>query len=209
MTSLATAPQLASRVQGDVDTATAQLALDNASGLIRAIARQQFDFVSQETVILVGTGQVLTLPQRPIVVDGANPLTVIELGDFGAIDFTLVEGRDFVRVGNELKRGFPYWWTGTSRLMGWPLRRPLGIWAPRVQVTYSHGYTTIPDDLVGLCLDVAQALYTNPQGLRSMTIDDYSETRATELLGVGTVESIRARLGATGRRRGAFSIISA
>lgn len=208
MTSLATPAQLASRVQGDVDTATAQLALDNASGLIRAVARQQFDFVSQETVILVGTGQILVLPQRPIVVDGTNPLTVTELGDFGAIDFTLVEGRDFVRVGNELKRGFPYWWTGTSRLMGWPLRRPLGVWAPRVQVTYSHGYTTIPDDVVALTLDVAQALYTNPQGLRSMTIDDYSETRATEMLGAATVESIKARLGATGRRRGAFSIVN-
>lgn len=208
MTSLATTAQLASRVQGTVDPVAAQLALDNASGLLRAISRQQFDFVSQETVILVGTGQVLTLPQRPIVVDGTNPLTVVELGDFGAIDFTLVEGRDFVRVGNELERGYPYWWTGTSRLMGWPLRRPLGIWAPRVQVTYSHGYTTIPDDVVALCLDVAQALYTNPAGLRSMTIDDYSETRATEMLGAATVESVKARLGATGRRRGAFSIVN-
>lgn len=209
MVSLATPSQLASRIQGDVDTASAQLALDNASGLIRAVARQQFDFVSQETVILTGSGQILVLPQRPAVVDtGSNLLTVVELGDFGAINFTLVEGRDFVRVGNELTRGYPYWWSNSSRLMGWPLRRPIGIWAPRIQVTYSHGYPTIPDDLVGLCLDVAQALFTNPMGLRSMSIDDYTETRATELLGAGTVESIRARLGATARRRGSFSIIS-
>lgn len=208
MTSLATPSQLASRVQGDVDTASAQLALDNASGLIRAVARQQFDFVSQETVTLTGSGQILVLPQRPAVVDtGSNPLTVVELGDFGAINFTLVEGRDFVRVGNELTRGYPFW-SNSSRLMGWPLRRPLGIWAPRVQVTYSHGYTVIPDDLVKLCLDAAQALYNNPDGLRSMSIDDYSETRATELLGAATVSSIKAVLGATGRRRGSFSIVN-
>jgi hypothetical protein len=203
--SLATPSQLASRVQGDVDTASAELALANASGLIRAIARQYFEFVSQETVDLVGNGRILVLPQRPAVVDGPNPLTVVELGDFGIPDATLLEGRDFERLGNELTRGYPSWWAG-SRLQGWP-GRPIGLWAPRVRVTYSHGYTTIPDDIVALCLDIAQALFTNPEGLRSMSIDDYSETRASEMLGAATVESIKARLGATGRRRGAFTIV--
>lgn len=206
MASLATPSQLASRIQGDLDTASAQLALDNASGLIRRLSRQQIDFVSQETVILVGRHQILSLPERPAVVDGSNPLTVTELAEFGGISISMVEDRDYSRVGNELTRGFPWWWNNTQRLMGYPRTRPLGVWAPRVQVTYSHGYATIPDDLQALCLDIAQAMYTNPQGLRSMQIDDYSETRATELLGAGTVESIRARLGATGRRRGSFSI---
>lgn len=205
MSSLATASQLASRVQSDVDTASAQLALDNASGLIRAIARQQITFVSQETIDLPGGGRILALPQRPLVVDGSNPLTVVELGDFGGENITLVEGRDFERLGNELTRGYPSW-ALEGRLQNWPANRVRGIWAPRVRVTYSHGYATVPDDVVDLCLDVAQALYTNPNGLRSMTIDDYSETRATELLGAATVESIKARLGATGRRRGAFTI---
>jgi hypothetical protein len=208
MTSFATPAQLASRMQSDVDTASAQLALDNACGLIRAISRQQFDFVSQETITLTGSGQILVLPQRPAVVDtGANPLTVVELGDFGAINFTLVESRDFVRVGNELTRGYPFW-ANTSRLMGWPLRRPIGIWAPRIQVTYSHGYTTIPDDVVGMCLDIAQSIYSNPDGLRSVSIDDYTEVRATELLGAAAVESIKVRLGAMTRRRGSFSIVN-
>jgi hypothetical protein len=208
MASLATPSQLASRIQSDLDTATAQLALDNASGMIRRLSRQQIDFVSQETVVLVGNGRILTLPERPPVIDGSNPLTVTELAEFGGIAVSMVEDRDFSRVGTELTRGYPWWWNSSQRLMGYPRSRPLGVWAPRVQVTYSHGYTTIPDDLVALCLDVAQALYTNPQGLRSMKIDDYSETRATELLGAGTVESIKARLGATGRRRGSFSILT-
>jgi hypothetical protein len=205
VTSLATTTQLASRIQTTLVPASAQMALDNASGLIRAIAGQQFDFVSQETVVLAGGAQILTLPQRPLVVDGSNPLTVVELGEFGGIPLTLVEDRDFSRLGSALTRGCPSWWAG-GRLMGYPHRRPMGVWAPRVQVTYSHGYTTIPDDVVALCLDVAQALYTNPDGLRSVTLDDYSETRATELLGAGTVDSIKARLGSTGRRRGSFSI---
>jgi len=209
MASIATVSQLAARVQSAFDayqTATAQLALDNASGMMRQLARQQFDFVSQETVDLAGGGRVLTLPQRPAVVDGSNPLTVVEVGEFGGIDLTLVEDRDFSRIGNELTRGYPWWWNDGQRLMGYPRSRALGVWAPKVRVTYSHGYTTMADDLVALCLDVAQALYSNPDGLRSVTLDDYSETRATELLGAGSVDAIKARLGATGRRRGSFSI---
>lgn len=206
MASLATTVQLADRLKIVVDPIAAQSAVDCASGLVRRIARQQIDFVPQETVILLGTGQILVLPERPVVVDAQNPLTVTELGDFGSIDVTLVERRDFMRVNNELTRGYPFW-ANTSRLMGWPLRRPLGIWAPRVQVTYSHGYQTVPDDVVSFVLDVAAALYDNPTGIRSLQIDDYSETKATEVLGAALVEQLAVKLGVAGRRRRSFSII--
>lgn len=184
-----------------------QDAVTHASGLVRAIARQQFDFVSQETVVLRGGERVLTLPQRPAVVDtGPNPLTVVEVGEFGGIDITMLENRDFSRYGNELTRGYPWWWNSTQRLMGYPRTRPLGVWAPKVRVTYSHGYATIPDDIVSLVLDAAAVLYDNPTGLRSFTIDDYTETKAQEVLGAAMVDSIRIKLGIAGRRRRAFSI---
>lgn len=208
MANLATDAQLASRLQMDVDTATADLALAGASGLVRAIARQTFDFVSQETVILTGGTRRLVLPQRPAVIDtGANPLTVIELGDFGGVNFTCLDGRDFVRVGEELTRGQP--WYYTVRTLGWPYTRVRGVWAPRVQVTYSHGYTTYPDEAVSITLDVASVLYDNPTGLRSVSIDDYSETKAVEVLGAAMVDSIRVKLGLVGARRGSFSVRTA
>ena len=209
MASLATPSQLASRLQKDVDTASAQLALDIGSGFVRSIARQTFTFVSQETVILKGGERVLTLPQRPLVVDGSNPLTITELGEYGGISYTCVEDRDYSRVGNELTRGYPWWWNETNRLMGYPRARPLGVWAMRVQAVYSHGYATIPDDVVGCVLDAASPLYENPNQLRSVSIDDYSETRAMEVLGSGLVDQIRDKLGAAGRRRRAFSIRTA
>jgi hypothetical protein len=210
MTSLATASQLASRLQMAVDTSTAQLSVDSASGLVRAVAKQQFDFVSQETVILRGNERTLTLPQRPLVVDtGPNLLTVTELGEFGGIDIPMVENRDYSRVGNELTRGYPWWWNSTQRLMGYPRTRPLGVWAPRVQATYSHGYVTIPDDVVSVVLDAAAILYDNPTGLRSFQIDDYTETKATEALGAAMVQAIKDKLGVAGRARRAFSIRTA
>ncbi len=210
MTSLAIPAQLASRLQMDVDTSTAQLALDGASGFVRAIARQQIDFVSQETVILRGGERILRLPQRPAVVDtGPNLLIVTEIGEFGGVNVSMVEDRDYSRIGNELTRGYPWWWNQTQRLMGFPRFRPLGVWAPKVQVTYSHGYVTIPDDIVAIVLDAAAVLYDNPTGLRSISIDDYTETKAAEVLGTAMVQSIADKLGIAGRRRRAFSIRTA
>jgi len=207
MTALVTTSQLASHLQMDLDAATATLAVNRASGMVRALARQTFDFVSQETVVIKGGEQILTLPQRPIVVDASsNLLTVVEIGLFGALDFICLDGRDYSRIGNELTRGYPWWWNNTQRLMGYPRSRPTGVWAPQVRVTYSHGYTTIPDQIQDCVLDAAGMLYDNPTMLRSMTIDDYTETKATEVLGSSLTKSILDRLGMLGARRRAFSI---
>lgn len=210
MTALITTSQLASHLQMDLDAATADLAVNRGSGLVRALARQTLSFVSQETVVLRGGERVLTLPQRPLVVDtGSNPLTVVEIGEFGAEDFTMVEDRDYSRIGNELTRGYPWWWNSTQRLMGYPRTRPTGVWAPKVQVTYSHGDTVIPDHIQGFALDAAGVLYDNPTMLRSLTIDDYTETKAAEVLGAALTASIRDQLGIAGVRRRAFSIRTA
>jgi hypothetical protein len=208
MTALATPSQLASRLQMDVDTSSAQDAVDQATGFVRSIGRQWYAFVSQETVVLRGDERVLTLPERPLVVDaGPNLLTVVEVGEFGGTDIAMVEDRDYSRVGNELTRGYPWWWATTSqRLMGYPRARPLGVWAPRVRVTYSHGYATVPADVVSIVLDVAAVLYDNPTAKRAFQIDDYSETKASELLGAAMVQMVADKLGVAGRRRRAFSI---
>lgn len=209
MAALATLDALAGRLGvevGDLELPRAQDDLAHASGLVRgASGGQVIDFVSQETVVLRGGEQVLALPQRPVVVDSENPLAVVELGDFGDVDLPALEGRDFTRIGNELTRGHPWWWS--SRLMGWPRNRPLGIWAPRVQVTYSHGRLVVPDEISSIVLDVAQGFYDNPSGLRSFVTPEYSETYATEVLGARTTAGIKAALADLGyRRNGAFSI---
>lgn len=205
MIELATSAELNARMGGTIGTAQASQALIDASGWIRAISGQTVSFIPDETIVLVGGDRELVLPQRPVVVDVTHALTVIELADFGGTSVPAIEGRDFERVGNELTRSAPYW--NASRLMGWPYPRPTGVWAPRVQVTYSHGYQVIPADIVALVLDVAQAVVSNPAGHRSTTIGSYSETYASETLGGNLVESIRSKLAATRRgRRGAFSV---
>jgi hypothetical protein len=180
-TPLALQADLEAALQRTLDPAQAAMALRRASARVRKHCRQQFTLVENETITLPGGGRVLRLPQRPLVIDSTHLLTVVEL--FGITDqqYTAVEGRDFTRIGTELTRG-EAWWAPT-RLMGWPFMRPQGIWAQRVRVTYSHGYTEVPDDVVDIVLDLAGMNMTNPQGLRSETIDDYSRTFAAETIG--------------------------
>lgn len=166
---------------GSLDSSQAALALSRASARVRRHTGQDISFVSQETVELPGGGQVLALPERPAVVDGSNPLTVVELPGIGDTEVPAVEGTDFRRLGNELTRGHDLYWR--TRTGGWPWNRTLGVWAPRVRVTYSHGYTDVPGDIVDIVLDLATMNMTNPSGLRSVSIDDYSQTFATETVG--------------------------
>jgi hypothetical protein len=206
---LADIDQLSSRLQNTVDPTVGTQALMDASGLVRELGRQTYSFVENETVVLAGGDRVLRLPQRPVVVDDTHTITCVELGDFGALTVPLVEHRDWERNGDELTRAYPYYWA-RSRLMGWPYNRPQGTWMPRVEVTYSHGYQVIPADIVAIVLDVAQALITNPDSLRSKTVGGYSETFDVEhlrsRLTADLIDNIRYKLAGTGRRRGAFSV---
>ena len=178
---LATAADLASALQRTLDPVQAELAIRRASARVRKYCRQDLTFTQADTVTIPGGSRILRLPQRPLVVDASNPLTVTELFGITGVQYIAIEGRDFTRLGNNLTRG-QAWWAQT-RLMGWPWLRPQGAWAERVQVTYSHGYQVIPDDITDVVLDLAAMNLTNPQALRQESIDDYSRTFAAETIG--------------------------
>jgi hypothetical protein len=181
-TPLATQADLEAALQRSLDPTQAAMALRRASARVRKYTRQEFTFVENDTIVLPGNTRVLCLPQRPLVIDDTHPLTVVELFGITDQEYPALEGRDFTRIGSELTRG-EQWWAPT-RLMGWPWLRPQGIWAQRVRFIYSHGYVgEFPDDVVDVVLDLASMAMTNPQGLRSESIDDYSRTFASETIG--------------------------
>lgn len=188
---LATQADLEDALQRTLDPGQAAAALRRASAKVRAYTGQEITFHGQETIEIPGGGRQLLLPQRPLVVDGDNPLTVTELFGVTSIEFPCIEGRDYTRLGAKLTRSEAFW--AQTRLMGWPWARPQGIWADRVRLTYSHGYTTVPDDILDIVVDLASMTMANPQGLRSETIDDYSRTFASETIGAGTLTADHKR----------------
>jgi hypothetical protein len=182
---LASQADLEAALQRTLDPVQAAAALRRASGRVRKHCRQELTFHAADTVELPGGSRLLRLPQRPVVVDATNTLTVVELFGISDVEMEALERRDFSRIGSQLTRGQSYW--APTRLMGWPWMRPQGIWADRVRVTYSHGYQEIPDDLLDVVVDIAAMTMTNPMGLRSEAIDDYSRTFASETIGSGTL----------------------
>jgi hypothetical protein len=201
---LATAADLRDAGATGTDAAL-DLALRRASARVRRYTRQDITLVEGETIVLPGGEKVLRLPQYPLVVDDTHPLTVVEVADFSGIEWEAVENRDFSRLGNELTRGYP--WQAPTRLMGWPWNRAQGVWAPKVRVTYSHGYNEVPEDIVDVVLDLATMNLANPENLRQISIDDYQRTFASETIGSASLtrdhkEALRSF------RRPAFSVVT-
>jgi hypothetical protein len=70
-----------------------------------------------------------------------------------------------------------YDWTSYGKLIHrgcWP-RTPRSV-----EVTYTHGYTVVPDAVKGVCLMLASRLYNNPEALKSLseTWGPFAENRS-------------------------------
>lgn len=180
-TPLATQSDLQDALGRDIPTRQAVMALRRASARVRKYCRQELTLVENETILLPGNGRVLYLPQRPVVVDATHPLTITELFGIANVEYPALEGRDYTRVGSELTRGHPFY--EPTRFMGFPFMRPQGVWSERVRVLYSHGYTTVPDDILDIVLDLATMNVSNPGNLRDEAVDDYKRTFASETIG--------------------------
>lgn len=149
MTMLASASELASYLQQDLDTATAELLLTVASAEFETAADTKFASTST-TWVVEGRGQtVLALPKHPVIAVSAV-----------RVDSVTVSASDYALVGQNLYRSTG--WGGHT-------------WHPsKVEVDYTYGYTAVPDDVKGAVLEMAGAAYSNPTLVTREQIDDYA-----------------------------------
>ena len=183
----ATAADLAALTQrSDIPDATADLALALASATIRSWTKQDITRVENDAVNLriIDTSE-LVLPQRPV-----ESVSQVKVNSVVLVDWVL-SGDRLLRAG------------GWRHLPGTTTYPDPGL----VEVIYTHGWSEIPDDVRAVCLDLASMSVTNPTGLRSVAIDDYSRTYATETLGTGTLSAAhKAILSAYRRRIGTVAV---
>lgn len=154
---LATVQQLEARLGHTVDAARATALLEDASAVVRGYTGQHFSRVVGDVVTLPVTRGMLTLPQRP-----ADKPTAIANIDGSAIPASA------------------WWWGGIGVVEfgspSWIANGPTRTGSPRtVTVTYSHGYTEIPGDVVAVvCQMVGRVIDgSDTPGIMSETIDDY------------------------------------
>lgn len=154
---LATVEQLNARLGQTVDTARATALLEDASAVVRGYTGQHFTRMENDKVTLRVNRDRVVLPQRP-----ADKPTVI------------------AEFGGAALPASAWWWGGIGVVEfgspSWVANGPTVSRHPRtVEVTYSHGYTEIPGDVVAVvCQMVGRVILSDAApGLRSESIDDY------------------------------------
>jgi hypothetical protein len=156
---LAAVGQLTDRMAVTPDLTRAQRALVDASAAVRAYCGQEFSR-SITTTRLRLTNGVIRLPQRPV-----NDVTDVAGADGAVVSFTWDGAqRVYLNTGVEVAPLLPY--------------TPVQM-ASLVDVTYDHGYDTVPDDIVAVVCNVAaRAMGSPPEdaGVATESITNYSVT---------------------------------
>lgn len=129
-------------------TATAQLAVDLATGLIKAELGQQVDQATTSETFQANYSNVLLLTELPVT---AVTSVVYDDSTLTTDDYT------WNRAGIVTKaEGF--------------------FWEKETVVTYTHGYLTtdVPTVIKAVCLSVASRYYDNPKGFDSKSGDNFT-----------------------------------
>lgn len=154
---------------------SAQRAIDEATAAIQNYCGQVIELVTDETVTLDSRGGTkVFLPELPVV----SVAEVVEDGE------TLVVDDDY-------------------KLGQWGILHRVGdLWASGVQVleiTYTHGYATLPDDIVSICTRAAARAYQaglksaeleGVPGVTAKSLGDYSVSFGSEQGGGAGGESV-------------------
>lgn len=144
-----TAAELASFLKQDVDTSTATLAIQVCSELFAKRAHTRFESTSA-TYSQPGVNAFqIVLPFQPLIA-----VSAVRIKGVAVTDYTVIGPSVYRRLG------FGNWWSFPPDL---------------VEVDYTHGYTTVPDDVKGAVLESAGAAYMSPDvTVAQEQIDDYS-----------------------------------
>lgn len=180
MTALATVDQVESRL-GRTLTAAEETRLavliDDASAAVRAYTGQQITLVEDDTVRLKVIGGKVHLPQHPVIA-------------VSAVDSVTGTALSFTWHGGPL--------VALSTVNAFDVDAFTAC-ATYVDVTYDHGYSTIPADIVAVVAQMAgRALGTTPGegGVQSESIGgyNYSIGAAAAAGGIGMLPAERAVL---------------
>lgn len=151
--------ELASYLQQDLDTATADLARSTATGIVEDVTGP-LESRTSTVVLAIPSDGVITLPVGPVT--DVTSVTV----DGAAAAFVWLRPYPVISLTDWLPSSDPDVW-------------------PTATVEVVHGYGVVPVVAKAVALAVAGRAYANPRGLKSVRIDDYSEQQADDVVEVG------------------------
>lgn len=163
----ATASELASYLQKDLDTASATLVLTVASARFAREAETAWAATNVTYTDTVDGCSNVVLPYRPVT----------------AVSAVRINGA--VITGWTLRNGIIYRTAGFGYRYAYP--------PDEIAVDLTYGYTTVPDDVKGAVLEMAAQAYEIPVGaIVSESIDDWAVRYATTGGGIQLTTSAAA-----------------
>ena len=157
------------RVMTDAERARAAALLTDATALIRSYTRQQFTAVAGDVVNLRPVGTRIRLPQRPVTAVSdvtaigwaGIPNLVLPFGFWG------FDGIDTIEIA-------PF---NTDIWLNLPIVQLQGTLPDTYRVTYSHGSSVVPDDVIAVCCSMVLRVLMSPsrvEGMGQERIGEYS-----------------------------------
>ena len=162
------------RVEINPTDTIARLALAAATSLIQGYTDQLIAQVTDETVVLDGSGtDTMLLPELPVTdvsnvivnSDTSFPMTLLNQTSESDAEYTFVGGNKGLLIRRQ-GRFVNYGDDQTAQFGCWPRRRQ------SVTVTYTHGYPVIPAELQLLCVTVASRAWAQ-DGATQETVGTY------------------------------------
>ncbi|MET4780813.1 hypothetical protein [Glaciihabitans sp. UYNi722] len=170
---LATVEQLGAFLQLPLDASdsSASLMLDIASGMVRDFLQQDISLVTDDVVEL-----------DPL------PSGFAMLNEFPIVDVSLVESFDGTVWSTAVLPAYSVSKrTGVIRsIIGQGVTWPYG--AATWRVTYTHGFETVPDSIIGVVLGVAARAYSSPASIESERIGGYQVKYSMQADGFSPIE---------------------
>ena len=124
--------------------------LDDASAAVRAYTGQEFDLVADDEVRLRARNGAVKLPQRPVVAVSA------------------VANVDGDTVTHDWDSSDVVYLSGLNPLIRFDVE-PFRSRDPWVDVTYTHGYATVPDDIVAVVCQIVGRAFGRPADATAVT----------------------------------------
>lgn len=162
-----TVAELASFLKQDLDTSTATLAIQATSEMFAKRAHTRFESTAA-TYSQPGVNAFeIVLPFQPLIA-----VSAVRINGVAVTDYTVIGPSVYRKIGFGSWSAFP---------------------PDLVEIDYTHGYTTVPDDVKGAVLESAGACYSSPDiSTRSESIDDYSYRAEPKTGGMTLSESAMA-----------------
>lgn len=180
MTDLASIDDLAAHMDRSISTdevSRATALLGYASAVVRTFTGQHFTQVTETVRLPVRAGRC-RLPQYPV-----TGVSAVAVAEGSAITFSWVAGQVVD--------------CNPSQLNAFEIE-PFRTRLQWVDVTYTHGYATVPADVVGVVCDVAAAALASPpedSGVQTETLGPFSTSYGSNYPGgVRLTQSQRDRL---------------